>query len=90
MSDKAFVFDLCISKHDATAVKKKKKNTLVDRSGLFILSGLIYPRGIVLLMAPKENPTSWPNIKATQAEVRQDQLGFLSLGLSVETVMKRE
>lgn len=85
MSDKAFVFDLCISKHDATAVKKKKKY-----SGLFILSGLIYPRGIVLLMAPKENPTSWPNIKATQAEVRQDRLGFLSLGLSVETVMKRE
>lgn len=88
MSDKALVFDLCISKHDATAVKKKKKHSC--SSGLFILSGLIYPRGIVLLMAPKENPTSWPDIKATQAQVRQDRLGFLSLGVSVETVMKRE
>lgn len=29
MSDKSLVFDLCISKHDATAVKKKKKTLLL-------------------------------------------------------------
>lgn len=67
--------------------KKKKTSSCW---GLFIASGLIYPRGFVLLTVPKENLTSWPNIKAAQAQVRRDRLGFLSLSVSMETVMKRE
>lgn len=56
-SDKSLMCDLCISKHDATAVsEKKKKKKTSSRWGLFISSGLIYPRGFVLLYSTKRKP----------------------------------
>lgn len=81
MSDKSLMFDLCVSEHNTRAIKQ----LLLSRPAQPVRADLSKCHGPTFSARRKLS-----DLDQHQAEVPQEELSFLSLGVIMETVMQRE